>query len=122
MFTFLTYNILSTKYALTSKHDSCPKFYRLWDHRWKRIQAQLKIYKPDIFTLHEVDLKVLNEQIQPFVNEMKYTTVQYTRTGRSSLGLSRVTCIFSKEALFEVEGCEVILMDRESKKYFHDYR
>jgi len=107
-FTFMTYNILSTKYALTPKHAYCPKAFRSWDYRWDRILLQIALHDPDIFCLHEVDAKPFADSMEKTFEELGYSIIKYQR-GNSSV--SRVTCVFAKGEIWDVTKTQVLNLD-----------
>jgi len=114
-FTFMTYNILSTKYANTPKHGYCPRAYRQWQYRWDRILLQVVLHDPDIFTLHEVDLKQFSQSMEKEFEDLGYSIIKYERGTFSS---ARVTCIFAKGEEWDVTNTQVFLLDALPKQCF----
>ena len=68
----MTYNILAPKWAMTEKHNYCPRKYRLFPYRLTRILAEIVAYKPDIICMQETTADVYNRYLSKEMHNLGY--------------------------------------------------
>ena len=49
----MTYNILTDRIAMSTRHNYCKMEYRKWFYRFPRLLAQIQAYEPHIIGLQE---------------------------------------------------------------------
>eukprot|EP01083_Nonionella_stella_P177904 626871_1 len=113
----MSYNILAdgNRYALNSDMNYTPLKYRKWNHRMKRILAQIEAHQPDIVGIQETTYKTYHNSLQIEFDLMGYESVHAIRDREGHKnGFDRTTdTIIYKKDKFELLNKKIIRFNEE---------
>ncbi|KPI93870.1 2',5'-phosphodiesterase 12 [Papilio xuthus] len=110
-FRCVSYNILADLYCDSDftrsvLHPYCPPYALQIDYRKQLILKELKGYNADIYCLQEVDKKIFNNSLEPFLNSIGLKGLFYKKGKTVSEGLA----CFYRQSRFELLEEENILL------------
>eukprot|EP01084_Bolivina_argentea_P278667 476172_1 len=116
----MTYNILADgiMYALSNRHNYCPKQYRKWGFRYQSILCQFQAYSPDIICIQETTPSTWKHKMQPRLKKLGYIGIHAARelVDAKFAGLSQSDCVIWKENKFTKIKHKILRLNKFIKK------
>ncbi|XP_061378254.1 2',5'-phosphodiesterase 12 isoform X2 [Danaus plexippus] len=118
-FRCVSYNILAdlycdSDYTRTVLHPYCPPYALQIDYRKQLIMKELKGYNADIICLQEVDGKIFNKCLKPFLDSDNFNGLFYKKGKTVAEGLA---CFYNRLRFCLIEDFHILLakvLEKES--------
>ncbi|XP_014358348.2 2',5'-phosphodiesterase 12 isoform X1 [Papilio machaon] len=112
-FRCVSYNILADLYCDSDftrsvLHPYCPPYALQMDYRKQLILKELEGYNADIYCLQEVDKKIFNNSLEPFLDSIGLKGLFYKKGKTVSEGLA---CFYRKSRFEMLEEENILLAD-----------
>eukprot|EP01084_Bolivina_argentea_P278668 476173_1 len=105
-------------YALSNRHNYCPKQYRKWGFRYQSILCQFQAYSPDIICIQETTPSTWKHKMQPRLKKLGYIGIHAARelVDAKFAGLSQSDCVIWKENKFTKIKHKILRLNKFIKK------